>query len=206
MSPVRIYVEGGGDGRVGKSEVRKGFQEFFREFADVMPAVIPCGGRNQAYDDFRTALRKHPEAFVILLVDAEGPVLGDVSCRAYLKSREKWDLRDVDEDQVHLMVQAVEAWLIADPDAIAAFYGNGVNMNAIPTTRNPEDIPKDTLKSSLDNAGKHTQKRGYHEINHCPKILAAIRAAVVRERCAHCKALFDVLCRIVGIAKLPTAT
>lgn len=204
MSRVRIYVEGGGDGPVGKGEVRKGFHQFLREFEGSMPAIIACGGRNQAYDMFQTACHDHSDDFVILLVDAEGPVRPGAPSSRHLTDRDGWSFTDIDGDRVHLMVQAVEAWLIADPDAIAAFYGNGVNMNAIPTTRNPEDIPKDTLKSSLDNAGKHTSKRGYHEINHCPKILAAVRPAVVRERCPHCKALFDVLCAVTGKCDLPS--
>ena len=114
MSRVRIYVEGGGDGPVGKGEVRKGFHQFLREFEGSMPAIIACGGRNQAYHMFQTACHDHSDDFVILLVDAEGPVRPGAPSSRHLTDRDGWSFTDIDGDRVHLMVQAVEAWLIAN--------------------------------------------------------------------------------------------
>jgi hypothetical protein len=55
---VKVYVEGGGDhNKTLDSECRRGFSEFFRKggLAGRMPRVVACGGRQQAYDAFRTA-------------------------------------------------------------------------------------------------------------------------------------------------------
>ena len=74
---VKVYVEGGGDGRDLRTRCRKGFSAFFEKagLAGRMPRVVACGSRESAFDRFRTAFaaRKAGE-FVALLVDSEAPV------------------------------------------------------------------------------------------------------------------------------------
>ncbi len=80
VSEVRIYVEGGGDGAYGKAQIRGGFGQFLRDPAAqarnkrIRWSVIACGSRNDTFDDFKEALRTHPDAFNVLLVDSEGSV------------------------------------------------------------------------------------------------------------------------------------
>lgn len=202
MPRIRIYVEGGGDSRQGKRAVRLGFGRFLREFAGDMPAIIACGGRGQAYSDFLTGVRANPDDFVILLVDAEGPVTAQ-SRRQHLTQGDGWDLSGADEEQVHLMVQAVEAWLLADAGALAAYYRQHFQAGGLPAARNPEDIPKHELKRALANVGG---QRGYNEITDCPKILAKLDPSLIRGKCSHCRALFAVLCQKTGRAPLPERT
>jgi hypothetical protein len=77
---IRIYVEGGGDQRAGKDALQRGISQFLnpiREMARkkrISFRVIACGSRNSAFGDFDYALRSHPEAINILLIDAEGLV------------------------------------------------------------------------------------------------------------------------------------
>lgn len=200
MAAVRIYVEGGGDKREGRRAVRQGFAGFLREFQGVMPAIVACGGREGTHDDFLTALKNHPNDFVILLVDAEEAVVA--SPRQHLKARDGWELENADDEQVHLMVQAIEAWMIADREALRAYYGHGFSANSLPD-KPPEDIPKDDLKRFLDQAGRNTQKKGYNEIDDGTKILAKLDPAVVRKKCPHCRRLFEVICRENGLDPLP---
>lgn len=40
-----------------------------------------------------------------------------------------WDLDGVADEQIHLMVPTMEAWLVADPEALARFYGQGFAIN-----------------------------------------------------------------------------
>lgn len=55
---VKIYAEGGGNAASLKAECRKGFSKFFETagFKGRMPRVIACGGRQDAYDSFCTAI------------------------------------------------------------------------------------------------------------------------------------------------------
>ena len=75
---VKVYAEGGGSGPGSsdlQSELRQGFAEFFAK-TDLgkvhRPRVVACGGREQALDMFRTAV-KHGEN-ALLLVDSENKV------------------------------------------------------------------------------------------------------------------------------------
>jgi hypothetical protein len=197
VGAVRIYVEGGGDGKDRRALVRKGFRQFLSYVVDIARErqikwdIIACGSRNSTVDDFRTALRKHPRAFNVLLVDAEDPVVFGV--RQHLRNREGWDLTAVEDEQCHLMVQVVEAWLVADIEALHRYYGQGFNSNAIPKTVNVEEIDKPTLYSSLDAATRHTTKGKYHKILHGPEILGSLDVSKVRIRATHCERLLAML-------------
>lgn len=56
------------------------------------------------------------------------------------------------------MVQAMEAWFIADVETLKKFYGNGFKENSLPKTSNVEIITKDSLEPSLKNATRNTTK------------------------------------------------
>ena len=79
--------------------------------------LVCCGPRGEAFRRFRNALDNTEDAIIVLLVDAEGPTQAEP--RAYLQTREEgWHLTDVDDRSVHLMVQMMEAWIVADADAL----------------------------------------------------------------------------------------
>jgi hypothetical protein len=101
------------------------------------------------------------------------------------------------------MVQAVEAWMIADREAIRDYFGDGFNENALPKRRNPEEIPKDDLKDALDQAGRNSKTRGYHEIVDGTRIIERLDPVVVRSKCPSCRRLFDVICDHLGVQRLP---
>ncbi|MGM0492332.1 MAG: DUF4276 family protein [Armatimonadota bacterium] len=199
MASVTIYVEGGGGERRGLQQLRLAFREFFSEFAGSMPKVVACGGRGAAYEDFMMAVRQSPSSAILLLVDAERPVSGDSSTQHLADPPDRWDLRGIPDDRVHLMVQTIEAWMVADPDALSAYFGNGFNENALPGRRNPEEIPKDDLKRALEQAGRDTKKKGYHEINDGTEILKRLDPATVRDKCVWCRRLFALLAHVTGI-------
>lgn len=201
MASVTIYVEGGGDDRKSLGLVRQAFREFFCEFRGRMPRIISCGSRGAAYEDFMTALRiaarNGSPGLIILLVDAEAEVRV-ASAKQHLSERDRWDLRGIDDDQVHLMVQAIEAWMIADRGALRDYFGQGFSENPLPG-RPPETIPKDDLKRALKEAGRETNKKGYNEIADGTAILAMLDPATVRAKCLWCKRLFGVLSREAGV-------
>ena len=123
MKEVRIYVEGGDDSDNSRTRVRRGFHEFFSGLVEMARhrrigwRIIACGSRNTAYSDFQTALGSHPEALNVVLVDAEGPVKG--TPWQHLRTRDGWAKPSgVTDDHCHLMAQSMEAWLIAEREAM----------------------------------------------------------------------------------------
>ena len=162
--------------------------------------LVPCGGRRNAYDTFQNA-RDHAEdgETVVLLVDSEAAVTADTP-NEHLRTRrgDGWDLAGVSEDHVHMMVQTVETWIVADPDALTAYYGQGFQANALPARRDLEDEGKAAVTRALERATGRTQKGAYHKIRHAGDLLAVIDPATVRQRCGHCERLFAVLGRAVA--------
>lgn len=91
------------------------------------------------------------------------------------------------------MAQAMEAWLLCDPEALASYYGQGFRTNALPGRKNIEEVPKEKLLSILNQATEKTTKGRYHKIWHCRDLLIRIDPAKVRARAPHCERLFQVL-------------
>jgi hypothetical protein len=148
-----------------------------------MPSVVRCGGRRQAYERFRTS---HENAggddFPILLVDSEAPV-GATSAWEHVRLRpgDGWARPErASEDQIHLMVQAMEAWFHADKGALGEYYGQSFRMAGLSQRTDIEDIPKADLLAGLQRATKDCQKGEYSKGEHSFQILALIDPVTVR--------------------------
>jgi hypothetical protein len=194
---IRIYVEGGGDSKDSKAEIRRGLGKFLEELREKARSqrirwnITACGSRKNAYDGFKLAQEKHPNAFNVLLVDSEVPV---TSCPfEHLASSDGWQTSVLLNDRYHLMVQIMEAWFIADVENLRVFYGIGFNINPIPKRRDVEQIDKGTILSELAAATRNTQKGEYHKIRHGAKLLGLIDSSHVKQVSPHCERLFQVL-------------
>jgi len=202
VAEVRIYVEGGGNRDDTKTLLRQGFREFFRDLEAIARErnigwrIVACGSREGAYRAFKIALGANPTAFNILLVDAEEAV--ERPPWLHLAQRDGWACPDgATEDHCHLMVQCMEAWFIADPETLRAYYGHEFQQGAIPRTRNKETVDKEQLSSRLEQATRRTQKGEYHKIRHGTQLLTRINPAIVRAACPHCERIFTTLSRIM---------
>lgn len=197
---IRIYIEGGGDDDDARGRLRDGFRGFLRDIwtearrRGIRLNIVPCGDGARTVRSFHRALKWHPDAFNVLLVDAEGPVT-EAGAQQYLRTRDprQWTGARVEDDHRHLMVQMMETWLIADREKLAEYYGNGFHVNSLPDNTNVEQIDKQTLERSLAKATRNTKKKQYHKTNHAPDILECIRPEVVKSKASHCKRLFDTL-------------
>lgn len=202
MPEIRIYVEGGGDGKDSKAALRQGMDNFLKELKDlalnqgVQWKLIACGSRNKTFRDFQTALKSHPDAFNLLLVDAEAPVTFS-SIRQHLQNRDGWNIAGMNETQCHLMVETMENLLLADPDALAQFYGQNFNRQAIPNAQNIEQISKSAVETALTEATRRTQKGRYHKIQHGPKLLGLVNVLTVRRRAPTCDRLFKTVVQYI---------
>jgi len=179
MVKTKIYVEGGGDTNALRTKCRRGFSEFFRKagLEGCMPRIVASGGRQSAYDDFCTALKKAGnDEFIALLVDSEGPVTTNGSPWIHLANRDGWARpATANDDNAHLMVQCMEAWFIADRVSLAEFYGQGFSLGALPSRTDVENIPKADLFAALTQATRATRTKGeYGKGKHSFDILARL--------------------------------
>ncbi len=205
MKAVTIYLEGGGPSEAFKAQLRRGMSEFLAELKDKARAkkwkwkLIPCGGRQEAFDAFMNARKHARDELIVLLVDAEAPLTAATRA-AHLRQRQGdgWDLTGVPEDHIHLMVQAMEAWIVADPDVLENYYGQGFRKNVLPTRQNLEEEPKVDCAAKLATATEKTQKGEYQKIRHASDLLKKISPAKVRARCPHAELMFSTLATLIG--------
>lgn len=191
---VRIYVEGGYQGST-KSNCRQAFRALFEKVVPVGSfKVIACGDRGSTFQDFCLALRKHTDDYVLLLVDSEEAVT--VAAWQHLQNREgdRWQRpAGSDDDQAHLMVQAVEAWFLADKGMLSEYYGKGFLAGSLPRQSNVELIAKRDVFASLEHATRRTQKGEYHKTKHGFDLLERINPDRVRAASRHADRLFVTL-------------
>src|SRR3972149_394753 len=124
---VTIYVEGGGDGKYQHIQCRQGFRRLIEKsgFAGKMPGIFACGGRNAAFDDFKTAMNsKSPTDYPMLLVDSEDPIAENITSWNHLRTRDGWiPPNGVSDEQAQLMVTCMETWIMADRAALRNVFG-----------------------------------------------------------------------------------
>ncbi len=195
MQRVIVHIEGGGDSKNSQQPLRLGFKELIGEYSartrqSLRPRIACWGGRDRTFKKFKGACTDNPETIHLLLVDSEGPV--NTSPIQHLITRDRWDFTGIDHDMIHLMVQTMEAWFMADKEAIKNYYGNRLNERALPNRRNVEDIPKDDLKPSLARSGSATRKGGYREIRDGSGILYYLDREKVKTT-LHGKRFFEKL-------------
>jgi len=196
---IKIYVEGGGDQARLKSKCRAGFRIFFEKVLPQgkMPKIVACGSRKDTYDRFCTALKEYKDTFCILLVDSEGPVTDSIDRWTYLKKRNEdgWDKPDsADEKNLHLMVQCMESWFMADKKCLTEFYGQGFILNALPNNPSIEKIPKNDIFKALKNATRNTKSKSkYGKGSHSFEILARIDPEKVSNSSHHAEVLITTI-------------
>ena len=196
-------MEGGGEGNATKAALRQGMDTFLQPLKEAARdkalgwKLVCCGPRNEAFQRFQNAVNSRDNVVNVLLVDAEGPVKNPA--RRHLQDRDGWNLRFTPEETVHLMVQTMETWIVADATALTSYYGQDFRANKLPKATNLETVPKTTVERSLDEATKSTQKGRYHKIRHASDLLKLIDVESVKERCAHCQRLFDEIGRIISL-------
>ena len=207
MTEIAVYIEGGGDTAEQKAELRQGFDALFasekskaREKRGSL-IFVPCGGRQRAYEAFINSLTVNPRTMNALLVDSETPIAPVPANKAedtraritHLQQKDGtagrgqgdgWELGNVPPEQVHLMVQCMEAWIVADPDALEGFYKpKFFKKEKLPKRSNLEQESKSDLYAALDKETKGSRKGTYGKITHAGKILVLIDPEKVANRC-----------------------
>lgn len=199
---VKLYVEGGGNhNKALQSRCREGFSKFISRsgMGGRMPRIVACGGRQQAFDDFRTAHAQHGQTSLpVLLVDSESPMLAE-SPWEHVRDRpgDGWQRPGgATDDQLHFMVQAMEAWLYADPEELQAFYRQHFRSGALSGQTDIEIIPKAVLLTRLRAATVDCPKGQYSKGEHSFEILGRIDPLKVRAASPQCERFLSALDRM----------
>ena len=192
-------MEGGGN-KAADSHCRQAFHTLLEKagFKERLPRVIPCGGRDQAFDDFTTALNGHSSHYPILLVDSEDPVaeanqLPDNPSGAWqhLASRHTDSLHRPDgalDDQAQLMVTAMETWLVADRSTLASYF-HGMKAGTLPPDVDLESRDRKDVLEKLENATDGRYRKGSVSF----EVLGKVDPAVLQGKLPHFQRFIDTL-------------
>ena len=188
---LRIYFEGDRQLRQGMSEFLKEIQETARG-RECRFQLIAGGATPVA--DFCDALKSRPEAWNILLLDSGRPDDGKLFER--LRQSRSWNPPAGSGElagRVFWMVQLMEAWFLADMEALNAFYGKDFRKNVLAGNPHVEEVSKADVLSSLKQATRDTGKGAYHKTKHAPGILMRVDPEKVKAAARNCKRLFDTV-------------
>jgi hypothetical protein len=194
---VQLIVEGGGDGKDTRTECRRAFRLLLERagLKSRMPRILAGGSRVEAFRDFSIAFADRATTSV-LLVDSERPVAGD-SPWMHLAARpgDGWTRpAGAADDQCHLMVEAMEAWLLADRDAVAKVFGKGFRPAALPDRIDVEQIPKSELLRVLEHATRDCAGP-YRKGARSFQVLAGVDPVLVQNASHWAKRFFTTIAR-----------
>lgn len=199
MVKIKIYVEGGGDRKDLRERCREGFSKFLEKagLRGRMPAVVACGSRQSAYDRFCTAVSTAGRDDVpLLLVDSEDAV--NESPWTHLRTCSGWVCPSgADGQQVHLMVQIMESWFLADRSALANYFGSDFHDSALPANTRIEKIAKrkvfDSLRQATRDCGRDKVYDESAKGRHSFALLGKIDPQKVRAASPHAERLLNTL-------------
>jgi len=197
MVKIKIYIEGGGEGKDLDKRFREAWTKFFKA-AELprMPGTVRGKGRGNTYDLFRTAIKaKQKDVLPLLLLDSEDPVKEGHTVWQHLKVRDDMDRpAGAQDNQAYLMVQVMETWFLADQENLQAFFGPKFKSIKILEWPNLEDVKKVRIFECLDEATQDCNKK-YEKGKISFKVLETTNPKKVENACPHAKALLDFLRR-----------
>jgi Domain of unknown function (DUF4276) len=196
---VKLYVEGGGDSKEQHIRCREGFSKLIQKsgFDGRMPRIVACGGRGNAYDQFKTAATAlHQDADPILLVDSEDPVTV-ASPWQHLKDRDGWIRpEDVQDDQAQLMVTCMETWIMADRVALQVFFGRKLRLGRLLPDIELEMRSRQAVQQALEDATEECGvDRAYRKGTKSFRVLAELNPATLKPLLPYFKRFLDTLDR-----------
>lgn len=199
MVNIKIYIEGGGEGKDLDSRFREAWSKFFQAagLKGRMPRPVRGKGRKHTHDLFCTAFKnRKAEELPLLLLDSEDAVSEGDTTWQHLKKRDQMDRpKDATEDHAYLMVQVMETWLLADPEALRTYFGSKFKADKIPAWPDLEAQSKQSIFDALDKATAECSEKQYAKGKVSFEVLASISPEKVKEKCPHAKRLLEFLAK-----------
>lgn len=197
MVKVKIYIEGGGEGKDLDIRFREAWNKFFKTagFAGRMPRPIRGGSREKTFDAFCQEVRHQSDRdCVLLLVDSEIPVKKEHTVWEHLKVHDSWEKPSLPgKFDCFLMIQSMETWLLADLTTLSNYFGPNFKRDKIPAWTELEAVPKDTLLDILRKSSAACIGRQYSKGRVSFELLARINPTRVAEQCPAARKFLDFL-------------
>ncbi|HRC85910.1 MAG TPA: DUF4276 family protein [Thermoanaerobaculia bacterium] len=194
---VKLYIEGGGKGELADVEFRAGWNHFFKAagLGGRMPRVVRGGSRERAFDLFARAVQEaNPEQAPALLVDSEKAVRPGRSRWHHLKEHDGWTPpHGCKEEQLHLMVQVMETWFLADRGCLRSYFGADLRERHLPDWPDLEAVAKSEVLDALDRATAACGDRKYGKGRTSFELLERLNPAEVEARCPSARSLLAFL-------------
>ncbi len=154
--------------------------------------VDACRSRDRAIARFGRA--SSPDS--LLLIDSEGDDLQQLRQTVVYRTR----LPAVSE-RTFFMVQLMEAWFLADLEALQKYYGPRFNSRILRNNPQPEAVLKNDVIRRLRDATRDTPKRGYDKTAHAPAILNQLNPTAVYAACPNFARLIDFFCGDADVSR-----
>lgn len=202
---VRIYIEGGAEGKIANDEFRQNWKKFLNEIHETArnPGnyqkldIIRCKGRANAFRRFRKARNEFPNDLCVLLVDSETlflPLNKPVWDVVKQRQEDNWDRPQwATEKHLYLMVPFLETWLLTDQKALSQFFKRGFELKDLPTS-NLESRSKDEIDAALKKATRNSKVKYRHGLGN--RIIGEVNPDNVKTL-YHGKRLFDCLSELI---------
>lgn len=189
---ITVFVEGGGKGKDLRTRCREGFSRFLEklDLGGRRPKIVACGSRTDAFYRLCIALGSDSGQSYLLLVDSEDVVPAGLSPWQHVNARveDKWQRpANATDDHLHFMAVCMEAWLVADVESLARFYGRDFKSDSLPMAGETESVDKTTIMSTLRSATRDTTRGKYSKGKISFAALGAIDVAIVQQRMSFCK-------------------
>jgi len=167
MAKCVIFVEE--SRKTDNGDLRNGFGKLLQQAKPrFMPLIVMCDDTDGAIRKFQTEAANPKSAFrrVLLLVDLDGP---SATRTAWLAAKGL----TAQAADIFFMVQKMEAWFLAQPVLLHAFYQPKL-AHALPATapelvRDPDHV--------LERCTTGTRKGRYHKTGHGARLLAELQLA-----------------------------
>ncbi len=189
---ITVFVEGGGRGKDLRTRCREGFSRFLEklDLSGRQPKIVACGSRTDAFDRLCIAVRSDSGRSCVLLVDSEDVVPPGLSPWQHVggRSEDKWQRpANATDHHLHFMAVCMEAWLVADVESLARFYGRKFKSDLFRKATDTESVDKATIMNMLRSATRDTTKGEYSKGKVSFAALGAIDVAIVQQRMSFCK-------------------
>jgi hypothetical protein len=200
VTPTRqglcVYVEGGGNHNPAlAAKCREAFKKLLERqgLGGRLPRVIACGTRRFAYDDFCRALGEGQRC--LLLVDSEAKVEAqDPWVHVAQRQGDQWERPEGAEAlDLHFMAQCMEAWFLADPESLQAYFGRELRASALPRHAQVEQVDKGEVYQALRRATQETSKGAYDKGRHSLELLGRLEPSRVAARSAWARRFFETV-------------